>query len=228
MANIFHRLKAYLYKNTLTPDPNDYIIRALSERTLNIRQICESASTRGGAGIPVAAMEHAVNLWLQEMAYQLCDGFTINTGWFTGTVHIKGVCNSPNERYDPKKHTLVFEFHQGSLLRKEIPGIEVEFLGVADSGGHIAQVIDVKSGSVNDLLTPGYNLRITGDKLKIAGDHASIGISFRNPATDKLTQIAPSDIVVNNPSELIIRLPELDKGTYQLEIVTQFGVGFLL
>jgi len=32
----------------------------------------------------------------------------------------------------------------------------------------VAQVIDVKSGSVNDLITPNRNLRILGSKLKTA------------------------------------------------------------
>ncbi|MDR3269444.1 MAG: hypothetical protein LBT83_10305, partial [Tannerella sp.] len=57
MGNIYHRIKAYLYKNLLTPDKNDFIARILADRTLNIRQICELAFARGGADISVAAME---------------------------------------------------------------------------------------------------------------------------------------------------------------------------
>jgi hypothetical protein len=226
MASIFHRIKGYLYENPLTPDPNDFIIRVLSERTLNTSDICQTATSRGGADISASAMEHAVNLWFKEMAYQVCDGFAINTGWFTVTVHIKGKCHSPLEHYDPEKHTLVFEIHQGSLLRKEIPGILVEFLGLADTAAAIVQVTDVKTGSVNNLLTPGYNLRITGDKIKVAGDPA--GIRFRNTATDEITPVDPSDIVINNPSELLIMIPNLETGTYLLEETTQFTKGSIL
>ncbi|MDR1436500.1 MAG: DUF4469 domain-containing protein, partial [Candidatus Symbiothrix sp.] len=38
-----------------------------------------------------------VNLWLREMAYRLCDGFSVNTGWFTAAVHIKGVFRSMDD-----------------------------------------------------------------------------------------------------------------------------------
>jgi hypothetical protein len=80
---VLHRIKAWLYPNMLTPDPDDYVIRPISERTLSVKEICETAVSRGGADIPAAAMEHAVNLFHNEMGYQLCDGFSVNTGWYT-------------------------------------------------------------------------------------------------------------------------------------------------
>ncbi|WP_376778754.1 DNA-binding domain-containing protein [Chryseobacterium taichungense] len=49
MANILHKIKAYLYDNTLTKDnPNDFIARTASERSLNVQQICQAAVFRGG------------------------------------------------------------------------------------------------------------------------------------------------------------------------------------
>jgi hypothetical protein len=213
----------------LTEDPNDYSIRIISERSLNVHEVSEAAVARGGSDVSAPVMEHAVNLWLGEMAYQLCDGFAINTGWFTASVHVKGVVKSPVEHYDPERHTIVFEFHQGVLMRKEIPGIAVEILGVADTDGSIAQVVDVKTGSVNDLLTPGRNLRISGSKLKIAGDDPAVGVYFHNADKDVDVKVDTADVVVNNPSGLIVVIPDLEKSlTWQLRVVTQYGVGFIL
>ncbi|MDR0873498.1 MAG: DUF4469 domain-containing protein, partial [Prevotellaceae bacterium] len=203
--------------------PNDFTARVNSERSLNIEQICAAAVTRGGADISAAAMEHAVKLFLKEMGYQLCDGFSVNTGYFTASTHIRGVFNSPQEHFDPSKHSVLFQFHQGETLRAELPTIEVEVLGVADSGLSIAQVTDVKSGSVNDLLTPGRNLKISGHKIKIAGDNPENGVYFVNQISQARIQIEPSDIVVNNPSELIVVIPDLPISTFKLEISTQYG-----
>jgi hypothetical protein len=212
-----------LYLNLLTvDDPNDYTARVESERSLSVHDICVAATTRGGADISAAAMEHAVNLWLTEMGYQLCDGFSVNTGWFTASVHIRGVFNSPQEQFDPEKHTVLFEFHQGATLRKELELVTVDILGVADSGLTIAQVIDVKTGSVNDLLTPDRNLRIAGHKMKIAGDNVNNGVYFVNQTTQARTKVDPTDMVTNYPSELIIVIPALAAGTYKLEVTTQF------
>lgn len=226
---ILHTIKAYLYDNVLTKDnPNDLIARTSSERSLNVKQICGAAVSRGGAEVSAAAMEHAVQLFLKEMAYQLCDGYSVNTGYFTASTTIRGTFGSTTEQYDPKKHSILFQFSQGERLRAEIPNISVSILGVADASAAILQVTDVKTGSVNDLLTPGRNLRIAGTKIKVAGDDPAVGVFFVETASQTRTPVDPADVVVNNPSELIVVIPTLPAGTYALEVVTRFADSSLL
>ncbi|WP_449388251.1 DNA-binding domain-containing protein [Chryseobacterium lineare] len=224
MATILHRIKAYLYDNVLTKDnPNDFTARTASERSLNVQQICQSAANRGGADISASAMEHATELFLKEMAYQLCDGYSINTGYFTANTTIRGVFDSPSETFNKDKHSIIFQFNQGEKLRAEIPNIEVEILGVAEASAAILQVTDVKSGSVNDLLTPGRNLKIVGSKIKVTGDNASVGVYFVDAITQERTKVEQSDIVTNNPSEVMVVIPELAAGTYTIEVLTQYS-----
>jgi hypothetical protein len=229
MATILHRIKAYLYENVLTKDdPNDYIARVSAERTLSVRQVCESAVTRGGADISASTMEHATSLWLKEMAFLLCDGFSVNAGYFIARTLIRGVFHSIREHFNPEKHSILFAFFQGPELRKDLASIEVEILGLADTGLSIQQVTDVKTGSIDDQLTPNRNLRIVGDKIRIAGCDPSVGIYFINQTSQDRTQVDVSDIAINNPSELLIITPDLEAGTYELEITTQFSTGHLL
>ncbi|MDR0412231.1 MAG: DUF4469 domain-containing protein [Dysgonamonadaceae bacterium] len=225
MANILHRIKAYLYDNPLTKEnPSDLVARVDSEVSLSVKDIAESAVLRGGADVSAAAMEHATNLWLKEMAYRLCDGFSINTGWFTASVHVRGTFDSPLEHFSPEKHRVLVEFQQGAELRKELPAITVEILGMAEAGAVIAQVTDMKTGSVDDLLTPGRNLKITGHKIKVAGDEPGVGILFRSENYAGATfPVDPADIIINNPSEVMILIPDLAPAAYKLEITTQFS-----
>ena len=225
MANTQHSVKANLYDNPLTDDPNDFVARVSSERALSVEDICASATTRGGADISASAMSHGVNLFLKELTYQLCNGFSVNTGYFTATPLIKGVFNSKDEKFDSNKHSLVFQFNQGDTLRKELSNVSVEIVGVADSTISILQVTDVKTASVNDLITPNRNLKIKGYKLKLVGDNANVGVYFVNNATAERTKVDPSDIVTNNPSELVIVIPALAAGTYMLEVTSQFSSG---
>ena len=218
-----HKIKAQLHDNVLTEDPNDFVARVVAEKSLSIDDICQSAANRGGADISAAAMGHAVQLWLKEMAYRLCDGFSINAGWFNVQANIRGVFNSPSETFSPEKHTVSFEFHQGSLLRKELGSVEVEIQGVAEQAFYVAQVTDIKTGLVNDVLTPNRNLRIQGSKLKIAGESENNGVFFVNQANQQKIKVDATDFVNNNPSELIIVIPALEAGSYKLEVVTQFS-----
>lgn len=225
MSKTRHTIKAYLYDNLLTPDPNDFTARVSSERSLSVADICHSAATRGGADVSDAAMSHAVELFLKEMAYRLCDGFAVNTGYFTAMPVVRGVFLNPNETFDPQRHTLQFQFTQGELMRREIEDVEVKIMGVAETGLYIGQVEDMKSRTVNEVLTPGFNLRVTGTKLRVVGDKPGVGIFFRETATNTATKVDEGDIVVNNPSELMIIIPALPAGTYQLEITTQYSTG---
>jgi hypothetical protein len=228
MGTMLHTIKAYLYKNYLTKNPNDYMARVSSERSVTVKDICASAASRGGADISAAAMEHGVNLFLKEMSYQLCDGYSVNTGYFTAGVEINGVFDSPTETFNPEKHSVYFKFNQGDLLRKEIPTISVDVLGVAETGVFIGQVTDVKTGSVNDLLTPNRNLIIVGDRLKLAGTNPDVGVYFIDQDTGVATKVDPTDVVTNNPSELIIVIPTLSGRKYKVEVKTQFSSGSTL
>jgi len=228
MANIMHRIKAILFLNWLTEDPNDYAARVVTERSLNVSEICNSAVSRGGAATTAEAMEHNVNLFLKEMGYQLCDGYSVNTGYFTASTLIKGVFNSPTETFNAAKHSIIFQFNQGETLRRELANVEVDITGVGDSSITVSQVTDVKTGSVNDLLTPNRNLRIKGYKLKLAGDNSAVGVFFVNQATAERTKVEADEIVTNNPSELVIITPALAAGTYTLEVASQFGGSVLL
>ena len=225
MSKTRHTIKAYLYDNLLTPDPNDFTARVSSERSLSVADICHSAATRGGADVSDAAMSHAVELFLKEMAYRLCDGFAVNTGYFTAMPVVRGVFLNPNETFDPQRHTLQFQFTQGELMRREIEDVEVKIMGVAETGLYIGQVEDMKSRTVNEVLTPGFNLRVTGTKLRVVGDKPGVGIFFRETATNTATKVDEGDIVINNPSELMIIIPALPAGTYQLEVTTQYSMG---
>ena len=222
---VLHTIKASLYKNQLTDDPNDLAARVSAERSLSVRDICQSAVERGGADINAAAMEHAVELFHKEMVYQLCDGFSVNTSWYNASIHIRGVFTSLTESFDPAKHSVMVEFRQGMELRRELAMVNVDILGKADSGFFIAEVFDVRTGSVNDLVTPGRNAKISGSKLKVEGDDSSCGVYFVNEADGTRIKVDDEDIVENVNAHLLIIVPALPSGTYRLEVSTQFTTG---
>ncbi|GHU24302.1 hypothetical protein FACS1894172_10640 [Spirochaetia bacterium] len=226
--SVLHTIKAWLYENLLSADQNDYVARVSAERTLNVREICESAVERGGADISAAAMEHAVALYHKELGYRLCDGFSVNTGWYTASMHVKGVFDSPTSAFDPAKHTVIAEFHQGAELRKELAAVTVSILGKAESTFFITQVTDMRTGSVNDILTPGRNAKIAGSKLKVAGESATCGVYFVNTADQTRVKVDSADIVENQNAHLMVLTPALSAGTYQLEITTQYSGGSTL
>lgn len=228
MGNAKHSIKLYLYESTLTDGANDYVARVSNERSLSITDVCAAASQRGGADMSAASMEHGVRLFLKEMGYQLSDGFSVNAEYFMASPVVKGLFKGPKDLFDPSRHSVLFQFTQGAQLRPLLQDLTVEILGVAESGISIAEVIDVKSGSINSIITPNRNLRIRGSKLKVVGENSAVGIYLTKIASNERFKIDSSDIVTNNPSELIIVVPQLPSGTFRLEVCTQFTNSSLL
>ncbi|MDR0785831.1 MAG: leucine-rich repeat protein, partial [Treponema sp.] len=66
----------------------------------------------------MAAMEHAVELFHKEMAYRLCDVFSVNTGWYS--THIKGVFTSITEAFNHHcqkcLHSAIFSNEKGDYM----------------------------------------------------------------------------------------------------------------
>ena len=227
MEQELHSIKVNLNQNYLTDNPDDLMARVISERTLGIGEICKIAVTRGGAPTTPQAMEHNATLFLREMAYQLMDGYAINTGYFTANAQVRATFSHRNEKFDPQKHSILFRFNQGELLRKEIPNINVQVMGMGDSNIIVSHVVDSKTGSVNDLLTPHGTLKIKGGRLKLAGENPQVGVYFEDDAGMQ-TRVETCDVITNNPSELIVQIPALAAGTYKLVICTQYAVSTLL
>lgn len=223
-----HRIKANLYQNPLSETANNYIARVIAERSLSITEVCTSAFARGGADASPEIVERHARIFLKEMAYLLCDGFAVNAEYFIATTLIKGVFAAVNEPFDPEKHSIQFQFNQAETMRKMLADVEVEIMGLADNNISIAQVIDIKTGSINQYLTPDRNLHIKGGKLKLVGDSPMVGVYFINQNTMVEYKIDTNDVVISKPSELVIVIPDLPSGEYRLKIVNQYTGNALL
>ncbi len=62
--------------------------------------------------------------------------------------------------------------------------------------------------------------------MKVVGESPDCGISVKNTVTQAITKLAINDIVLNEPSRLLILVPsELAKGEYELRLTTQYTGG---
>jgi hypothetical protein len=103
--------------------------------------------------------------------------------------------------------------------------VSVDILGKAESGFFIAELLDLRTRSVNDQLTPGRNAKISGGKLKVEGDDPACGVYFVNEADGTRVKVDSADIVENQNAHLLIIIPALAAGTYRLEVSTQYSGG---
>lgn len=215
-------LKYSLTENQLTPRPDDFMAQTVQVRYYTIEEIADLMLNRGTL-LTKADILAVLEVYHTELADIVAKGDGANTPIVHIAPAIGGVFESINDGFDSLRHKIRLNINAGVLLREAQKKIRVEKVAATEHTPVITQVLDVKSGTINDLLTPGRNLKISGNKVKIAGDSARNGIFFVDVNTGTRVKVDESDIVTNNPSELIVIVPELAAGNYKVEVTTQYS-----
>jgi hypothetical protein len=219
---VLHTIKAWLYPNYLRNVEGKYVARAKAETPLSIENICASATTRGGVELNYEAMVEAVKLYYGEAMYQLADGFSVDNGYYSIRPAIKGAFEHAESPIDLEKNRIDFTFQKRKGMRELLKYITVKLQGIAQTEAYIGEIEDVSTQSVDDALSPGGVLIITGYKIKIDGPDADNGVYFIDASSGARTKVT-SHFVENLPSRLVIQIPALGAGIYHLEISTQFS-----
>ncbi|MDD3488446.1 MAG: DUF4469 domain-containing protein [Paludibacter sp.] len=88
----------------------------------------------------------------------------------------------------------------------------------------IESILDTSTCRSDGQITPGRNLQIKGSCIRICSQKDDCGIFFTNCSSGKTYKIPRTDIVLNDPSLLLIFVPEnMEKGEYELKISTTYN-----
>jgi hypothetical protein len=222
---VLHRIRVKLYPNYLPKVEGAYIARTDNEASLTIEEVCAAGKSRGGfTGSYDDFVEH-VHQFFNEAAYQLCDGFAVNTGYFSVHPNVGGTFDKATEGHDTDKHPVTFRFRTRAPLRALAEHVAVEIEGLADSSGYIDEFIDVTSGAVNETLTPGGMFNTSGHKIKVEGDKPEVGVCYVSAADPSVRVKVAGHLAENTASRVIGIIPALTPGAWKLEIVTQYTHG---
>jgi len=221
VTEVLHRLRVKLYPNYLPNVEGAYIARTDSEASLNIEQVCAALKNRGGYGGDYEDLVEGVKQFFDEAAYQLCDGFSVNTGYYSIHPNVGGTFNNTSEIHDHKKHPITFRFRTGRKLRRLIEHIAVDIEGIADTSGYIDEFIDAEEDSINAHYLPGNQFILHGHKIKVAGDDPSVGVYFV-PVNDPSKTIKATRIAENGTSKIIGVAPGTGSSPVRIEIRTQY------
>ncbi|MDR3303190.1 MAG: DUF4469 domain-containing protein [Treponema sp.] len=222
-VEVLHRIRVKLYPNYLTTVQGKFIARTNSEATLTIEDICAALKNRGGFTGNYSDLVDHVKQFYDELAYQLCDGFNINVGYFSIHPHVGGTFDKVNEGYNENKHPVTFRFRTLAQLRALAEHIVIDIEGLADVRGYIDGFTDVTTGSINETLTPGGMFSISGHKIRVMGKDADVGVYFVSVSDSTQRVKVDSHFAENKASMVIGMIPSvLTAGAWKLEIKTQF------
>jgi hypothetical protein len=221
---VLHPVRVKLYPNYLT-DEGKYIARTSAYRSLSVEDVCGNLRERGSfTGNPEDAANN-IKQFCEECGFLICDGFSLNMEYYSISPHVSGTWDSPNEAHDREKHPIGFTFRALKPLKDLAGRIELSVEGIVEDPAYIDHVTDVSSGTVNEVLTPGGVVVITGHQIKIAGTKSGVGlyVSGAYPGGQAFSTVVPPPYVENTASKVIAVLPaSLPNAPCKIQIDTQY------
>ena len=208
----------WLYENHLTEDANDSFGRVRIAGTINNKGIAERIKKEGSEYQTEAIIE-ILNRSDRICKEAITEGYAIHTDFVHARLGING--SFADQSFDPAKHSINVVMGPTADVRQGIKGLPVQIMGKATVGPVIDKVTDSLTSEVNATITPNNALTVVGDKIQIEGEHRDVGVYFISLSDDSKSKV--SQIISNKNKELIIMIPGLAAGDYQLEVVTQFN-----
>ncbi|MFA8435153.1 MAG: DNA-binding domain-containing protein [Marinifilaceae bacterium] len=219
------KVNVWLYDNLLTADPNDYFGKVKPLGTLNNEAIADEMMKEGTEYQKETLMD-ILNRSDRIKVAKLAEGYSINTGVYHGRIGVSGAFHGATDRFDPAEHRIIASFTSSADLRQELKKTQVEIVGTATINPVIGKVVDSFTKAEDSTITPNNVLIIRGSKLKVVGESESNGVYLVNQEDNTRHQC--TQIISNEPKELVVMLPALEAGNYALEVVTQYSSGHIV
>ena len=218
---VLHRIRVKLYPNYLPRIKGSYIAKTENEAVLGIGQICAALKSKGKYTGNYDDFVNNIKKFYEETAYQLCDGYAVNTGYYTVYPNIEGTFDSVYDKHDKKKNPVGFRFKTNKRLRSLADRVKVEIAGLSDCNAFIEKYVDNDEDTVNGLLIPGNLFSIYGNKIKIAGDDPDCGVFFVSD-NEPIRTVRVKRVSENSGSKISGMVPDTIDFKSRIEIRTQY------
>lgn len=201
------KVKYFLRKNSLTSDPNDYFAVVKQNATVGYDAIIEKMIDRGSTVTKAEAMG-VIEEFFSAMSYLLELGNNVSLDYIKIRNSIKGKFVGEEDGYDPARHQLKLNVTPGKRLLESLSRLSPSKIDTTVVAPSPRSFLDVDSGTVNQVLTPDKQAKITGSQLKFDPLDATQGVFFvaTNGTATKATAfatISPSTLVFLIPSTLV-------------------------
>jgi hypothetical protein len=225
VKDVMHKVTAKFTPAYLPDAKKPYNLRAVLQPDLDIHGIASKAEVYN-MEIDAKVIEDGFTAACELIYYLTADGYKIKTPLFNLRIRLPGEYEGAETSLNEGVHPEV-RMQSAAAFREYIrERVKVQFDGIEDTDGIIAEAVDEYMGQSDLTATVGYILTIRGSGLKIESDNqhkAQAGLWFDNKHTPPIRADA---IAVNEPRTIKVAVPStlLVDGKYCLKIVTQSTV----
>lgn len=208
-------IKYTLAKNQLAKNKPNYVANVSCMAYKNYDDLLDVIVAEGsGINRPqvIAVMERLI----QSIHRLLEEGYTVNTPLFKVRPTIKGVFETEDDYFDPKKQRISYTMTAGKRMKPETANIVLK--KIKSSLPVIKTFYDSESRETNNIITPGGGALVKGENLRFDLDDPEQGIFFCD-VHDPKKAIRALGFIGNSCNEIVFLIPLLQAGDYILRII---------
>jgi hypothetical protein len=222
VKDVIHKVTAKFVHAFLPDAKKPYNLRAVFQPDLDIHGIASKADVYNIETDP-KVIEEGFTAACELMYYLAADGYKIKTPLFNLRIRLPGEYEGAETSLADGVHPEVRLQSAAGFRRYIRDKVGVQFDGIDETDGFIAEAVDEHSGQMDEVATVGNLLVIRGYGLKIEGDDThkdKIGLWFDD---GKNTPVKAEILAVNEPRTLKAIIPAslVAGGDYALQIITQ-------
>ncbi|MDR1259413.1 MAG: DUF4469 domain-containing protein [Tannerellaceae bacterium] len=225
--------KVWLRSNRQTPGQTNFVADVDAAGSTRCQQDIIDRIVEKGSDVKPDIIKTILDRANAAKKQFVLEGYDVYDGFVHFTPRIIGHWMA-KEAFTRDKHRLTVDTVLAKSVHEALQDVDVDVMGVADSGARIMLVTDVASEKTDGTVTMGDNIIITGDKIKVMGIEQSdgsmesgIGVFFVDESGYTWGACRISE---NQPSRLLVRAPYVMGGCegLTLRVVTRFdGSGLL-
>lgn len=214
-------LEYYLIPNHITSNNGDYMAVTVNRENYTIEDVYDHMTREGSTLTKAEALAS-----FEEMSRGIINivglGNSVSTPLVNFLPSIGGVFTGEEDLFDHERHRIRISVSAGSRLRAITEEIETQKVAPRERQPNLTHFFDNSTETNDQTITANGGARITGTLLKFDEDDENQGVFFINTADGSATRV-DSRMLKNMPSELIFMNPDLDSGTYRLEVRTNLN-----
>ena len=210
-----------LFENNSPIAPGVYTARVQTAGRADLESVVNHMVARGST-VGRADILSVLDDFCSAVELLVQDGYTIVTPVVNARPTVRGTFEGPLDSFDPNRHRLVVRVTPGVRLKKGVPnGAQLVKRYGAKNLPLPQRYTDTRSGTHNDILTPGGTGWLQGQRLTLDGADPEQGVFFVNDADKTATRV--EEVTKSAGTEILFLVPTLPAGTYNLEVRAAFN-----
>lgn len=210
------KINYVLHLNLMTPDPNDCRAVVVNRTNYSVPDVVKQITGEGSI-LKETECNAVINAFLKKIGSNLSEGICFQSEYFTVGIDISGVFTNDKDKFDASRHQIYPNLHPGKQWKDSLASAHLEKVSSEENKPKPESLIDIKSKSSDQTLSPGGMAELVGQMLKIDETAADEGVYLISDNGGGETKV--SYLHINYPKNLQFEIPEgLAPGNYKLEV----------